>query len=161
FIPGRPDKHRVHEQRVIWTGADHANLHPVFRVPARETIETVEALAGIQIVKGALAINLESTLVERDVYGPPPHILFGFWMFYDTLVFGGASGFCPRIGHERAVLGDARVLLEADGLFVKGTGRQIVMNFGDGETMVFKIECAHNCCGLDFSLALGPVSLRK
>ena len=59
----RADEHGVHEQRVIRPRADDADFDAVFRIPAGEAVETVEPLARVEVVEGALAIDFERALV--------------------------------------------------------------------------------------------------
>src|SRR5262252_9389899 len=55
----RPDQHRVHEQRVIWAGADDSHLDPVLRIPTGEAVDTVQPLTSAQVVERALTSNGE------------------------------------------------------------------------------------------------------
>jgi hypothetical protein len=59
---------------VIWPRANHANLDAIFWVPPRETVKAVKAVAAIEIVARALAIDGEYVRLERDVDGTPPDI---------------------------------------------------------------------------------------
>jgi hypothetical protein len=78
----------MHEERVIWPRANHANLDAIFWVPPRETVKAVKAVAAIEIVAGALTIDGECVRLKRDVDGTPPDIVFGGALFDDALVLG-------------------------------------------------------------------------
>ena len=110
FLARRADEHRVHEQRVIRPRANHADLDAILRIPAREAVEAVEPLARVEIVERALAVDLERVLVERDVHRPPPDLLLRCGILDDAFVLRRTSGLRARVGDQRAVLGDARVL---------------------------------------------------
>ncbi len=49
----------------IGTRANHANLHAVFAVPASVAIHHKQTLLQVQIVDGALAIDQETSLLNR------------------------------------------------------------------------------------------------
>ena len=51
---GRADEHVVHEERVVCPGANHADFEPILGIPAGESIDYVQLLAGVEIVDGAL-----------------------------------------------------------------------------------------------------------
>jgi hypothetical protein len=50
-------------------------------------------------------------------------VSFGVGMPYNPLVLRRAAGFDSGIGNQRAVLGDASVLLVADSVLVERAGR--------------------------------------
>ena len=142
----RTDKHGVHEQRVIRPRTDHADLDAVLRVPAGETIEAIKPLAGVEIIERTLSVDLKRPLVERDVDRAPPDIAFRVRVLDDALVFGRASRLHAGVGDQRAILGDARVFLETDGVFVKRARRQITVNFGNSKAVIGEVkQCS---CGL-------------
>jgi hypothetical protein len=62
-------------------------------------------------------------------------------VFDDALVLGRAAGLDSGVGDESAVLGDAGVLLEADGVLVELAGRKIVVDLPDGDVVFLKVEC--------------------
>ena len=78
----------MHEKRVIRPGADDADLNAILRVPARETVEAVKEVAGVEVIAGALANDGECVRIERDVHWTPPDIVFGGTLFDDALVLG-------------------------------------------------------------------------
>src|ERR1700751_158247 len=92
-------------------------------IPTREPIETINPVADIEIVAGALAVDGKGLGCDRDIDRAPPNISFGVGMLYDSLVLGRAAGFGSGVGNQRAVLGDAGVLLVADGVLVERAGR--------------------------------------
>jgi hypothetical protein len=52
------DEHVAHEKSVVGTGADDADLDLVLWIPSCETLNNVDAVAGIQVVNGTLAVDL-------------------------------------------------------------------------------------------------------
>ena len=94
---------------------------------------------------GALAVDGEGVRVARDVHRPPPDVLLRVRMFDDALVLGRAAGLCPGVGDERAVLGDAGVLLVADGVLVRGNWAGGCGEPRRTEFVIFEIECVHGC----------------
>ena len=141
----RPDEHRVHEQRVIGPRADHANLDAILRVPAGEAVEAVQALAGVEVVLGAFAVDRKRLRVERDVHRPPPDVLFRSRVLDDPLVLGRPAGLGARVGDQRAVVGDAGILLVTNGVLVERAQRQVAVNLGHRQFVVFQVECIHRC----------------
>jgi hypothetical protein len=133
----------VHEERVVGTRADDADLDAVFRVPAREAVEAVEPIARVEVVDRALAVDGERLGVARDVDRPPPHILFGLRVLDHPLVPGGSARLDPGIGNERSVLGNARVFLVTDGVLVERTWWEVAMNFANRQLVLFQVEVAH------------------
>ena len=59
FVGGRPDQHVVHEQGVIWTIANNADLDAVLGVPAAKAIDYVQMGSSVEIVHGPAAIEVE------------------------------------------------------------------------------------------------------
>lgn len=53
-------------------------------------------------------------------------------VFDAAFVLWGPAGLPARVGHERAIRGDAGVLLVTDGVFVERTRRRIPVDFADG-----------------------------
>ena len=139
----RPDQHGVHEERVIRARADDADLDAVLRVPAGEAVEAVEPLARVEVIERALAVDVEGLLVARDVHRAPPDVLLRVRMLDHALVLGRAAGLDAGIGDQRAVLGDAGVLLEANGVLVERAWRQVAVNFGDRQLVLFEVEVSH------------------
>jgi hypothetical protein len=54
---GRADKHVAHEESVVGTRADNADLDPVALIPAGETIDDVDAVTGVEVVNGTLTVD--------------------------------------------------------------------------------------------------------
>jgi hypothetical protein len=46
------------------------------------------------------------------------------------------AGFDSGVGNQRAVLGDAGVLLVTDGVLVKRAWREVAVDFGDGNVVI-------------------------
>ena len=55
----------------------------------------------------------------------------------DPLVLGRTAGLGARVGDQRAVVGDAGIFLIANGMFVKRARRQIMVNGGDSNVVLF------------------------
>ena len=53
----RADQHVAHEEGMVGTGADNAHADAVALVPAREAVDDIDAVAGVEIVDSALAVN--------------------------------------------------------------------------------------------------------
>ena len=92
-------------------------------IPTREPVETINPVADIKIVVRALPIDRKALGRDRDIDRAPPDISFGVGMLYDSLVLRRAAGFGSGVGNQRAVLGDAGLLLVADGVLVERAGR--------------------------------------
>ena len=125
---------------LVRSGADHPYLDPVLWVPAREAVEAVHPVAGVEVVQGALAVDGKRLVVERDVHRPPPDVGLRVRMPDDALVLGRAAGLRPGVGNEGAVLGDARVLLVADGVLVEPARWKIMVNLPDRDPVCLEIE---------------------
>ena len=130
----------MHEQRVIRPRADDTNFDAIFRSPACETVETVELLARVEIVKRALAVDLECAFVARNVYWSPPDVVFRHWMLNHTLVLWRTPCLDAGVSHERAIFRNTRVFLETNRVFVECARREIVVHVGDGETVLLESE---------------------
>src|ERR1700746_592359 len=92
-------------------------------IPTRQPIETVNTVADIKIVARALAVDGKGLGCDRDIDRPPPNVSFGVGMLYNPLVLRRATGFHSGVGNQRAIFGDAGVLLVADGVLVERAGR--------------------------------------
>src|ERR1700751_4989413 len=88
-------------------------------IPTREPVEAINPVADIEIVARALAVDGEGLGCDRDINRAPPNISFGVGMLYNPLVLRRAASFDSRVGNQRALLGDAGVLLVADGVLVE------------------------------------------
>src|SRR4029077_8876653 len=102
--------------------------------------ETINPVADIEIVAGALAVDGKGLGCDRNIDRAPPDISFGVGMLYDSLVLGRAAGFGSGIGDQRAVLGDAGVLLVADGVLVVRAGGEIAVGFRHRNAVVLKVK---------------------
>lgn len=58
LLTGRADQHVAHEERMVGTGADNADLDAVLLVPTGITVNDVDAVAGVEVVDGTLAVDL-------------------------------------------------------------------------------------------------------
>ena len=134
----RTDEHGVHEERVIRPRADDANLDAMFRIPACEAVETIKPLARVEIVKRALAIDLERALVARNIHRSPPDVVFRSGMLDHALVLWRTPRLDSGVGNKRAVLRDTRVFLVTNGVLVERARRKVAVNLGNSEAVLVK-----------------------
>ena len=130
----------MHEKGVIRPRADDANLDAMFRIPACEAVETIKPLARVEIVKRALAIDLERALVARDIHRSPPDIVFRIGMLDYALVFWRTPRLNAGVGDQRAVLRDTRVFLVTNRVLVERTRRKIAVNLTSSKAVLVKIK---------------------
>lgn len=52
-----PDEHVTHEESMVCASADNANVDAVTLVPAGETIDNVDTVAGVEVVDGTLTVD--------------------------------------------------------------------------------------------------------
>lgn len=57
LLPRGADQHVAHEEGVVGAGADNADAYPVALVPAGESIDDVDAVPGVEVVDGTLAVD--------------------------------------------------------------------------------------------------------
>ena len=57
----------MHEDGMVGTTANNANLNLRGRVPACKSVETIERLPGIEVINGTLTIDLKYVWIERYV----------------------------------------------------------------------------------------------
>lgn len=57
LFPSRADKHIAHEEGVVGSGTDDPDLDTVLLVPSCETVDDVDAVSGVEVVDGALAVD--------------------------------------------------------------------------------------------------------
>jgi hypothetical protein len=55
----RANEHRVHKQRVIRTRADNPHLYLCCRIPSGKSVETVNAVARVQVINRPLTVDRE------------------------------------------------------------------------------------------------------
>jgi hypothetical protein len=65
LLAARPDEHVAHEESMVGASADNADVDAVALVPAGETIDNVDAVAGVEVVDSALAVDTPN-LFEED-----------------------------------------------------------------------------------------------
>jgi hypothetical protein len=58
----------------------------------------------------------------------------------NAFILGGSPRFASGVGHECTIVGNARVLLETDGMLVKHAGRKVTVNLRDHDVVIMKIE---------------------
>lgn len=57
ILLGRANQHVAHEESVVGAGADDADAYPVALVPSCEAVDDVDAVAGVEVVNGTLAVD--------------------------------------------------------------------------------------------------------
>ncbi len=118
LLLGRADEHVVHEERVVGTAANDADLDAVLGVPAGEAVKDVDVVARVEVVDGTLAVDLKRVLVHLDVDGAPPDVVLGGLLVDDALVLGRTAGLLARVVDERTGGRDDGALL-LDGVLVQ------------------------------------------
>ena len=161
FLFRRADEHRVHEERVIRPRADDADLDAIIRVPAGEAVEAIKALLRVEIIERALAVDSEGVLIARDVHRPPPDVALRAGMLDHTLVFRRASGLDAGVGNERAVLRNARVLLEMDRVLVERARMEVVVDGGDGDAVGGEVEGGGRHCHRSLRFSIGGTNQQR
>ena len=58
LLARRPDEHVPHEERVVGARADDAHPDPVLLIPSRVAVDDVDAIPGVEVVDGTLAVDL-------------------------------------------------------------------------------------------------------
>jgi hypothetical protein len=70
LLAARPDEHVAHEESMVGASADNADVDAVALVPAGETIDNVDAVAGVEVVDSALAVDTPNLFEEdRQLFG--------------------------------------------------------------------------------------------
>jgi hypothetical protein len=57
LLAARPDEHVAHEESMVGTSADNTDVDAVTLVPAGETIDNVDTVAGVEVVDSTLAVD--------------------------------------------------------------------------------------------------------
>jgi hypothetical protein len=57
LLLGGADQHVAHEESMVGTSADNADAYPVALVPAGESIDDVDAVAGVEVVDSTLTVD--------------------------------------------------------------------------------------------------------
>ena len=86
FFFGRVDKHDLHEEGMIGAGADDADFDAVSRVPSCVGVYDVKLLVGVEVILGALTVDLKGVFIDRDIDITPPDVIFRRGVFCDALV---------------------------------------------------------------------------
>jgi len=78
----------MHKKCMIRPRTDDPDLDAVLRIPPSKTIEAVEPVADVEIVKGPLADRPVRLWIERNVGRPPLDVSFGGGILDDAFVLG-------------------------------------------------------------------------
>lgn len=62
LLSRRADKHVAHEEGVVGTSADNADVDPVALVPSGETIDDIDAASGVEVVDGTFSVDTPDLL---------------------------------------------------------------------------------------------------
>ncbi len=92
----RPDEQVVHEQGVVSPCADHADLDPVRRVPAREAVDDEGCRPGAEELQGVASAIQVPRAVDRDIDRSPPHVVNAGGTRDDPLIFRAPAGLLAR-----------------------------------------------------------------
>lgn len=57
LLASRTDEHVAHEQGMVGTGADNADLDTVAFIPAGKAIDDVNPFAGVEVVDSTFSVN--------------------------------------------------------------------------------------------------------
>lgn len=57
LLAAGPDEHVAHEESMVGTSADNTDVDAVALVPAGETIDNVDTVAGVEVVNSTLAVD--------------------------------------------------------------------------------------------------------
>lgn len=119
LLISRANHHVADEKGVVGTGADYAHLELVFRNPAYEAVNYIQALPRVEVINGALAIDHEGVIAEGEVDRTPPDVVLRGGLLDDTLVLWASAGVLARAAHKRAGGGESSAALMLERLFVK------------------------------------------
>src|SRR5579864_6745551 len=118
---------------MIRARADDADFQSMPGMPASKRVNDVNPFAGIEIVDGALAVDVENLFVHGKIQLSPPHVLFGIRFLDDPLILRRASRLGAGIGNESARISDGRTGLVTNGVLVKQRGGRIAKDSLDGD----------------------------
>ena len=68
LLARRADKHIAHEQSMICTRADHADVDPVALVPSCETVDHVDSAPCVEVVDSTFSVNLPDLCAAMLAY---------------------------------------------------------------------------------------------
>lgn len=57
FLGRGADKHVAHEESMVGTGADNADIDAVAFIPSSEAVDNVDAISGVEVVDGAFSVD--------------------------------------------------------------------------------------------------------
>ena len=135
--------HDLHEKRVVRASADDADLDAVVGIPSGEGVDDVNLLAGIEIVFGTLAVDLEGVLTDVHVDIAPPDVICGGGVFGDSFIAGRTASFFTGVGNERTESRKASGWFVADCVHVKPRSGRITDDIFGFDTEVGKIDRFH------------------
>lgn len=101
LLSRRADQHVAHEESVIRAGAHDTDADPVALVPSCEAVDDVDALAGVEVVDGTLAVDAPDLRydVSDDVQctrDASPIWTWEFWKWRPAQEMRGSRALAPR-----------------------------------------------------------------
>ena len=66
LVSRRADQHIAHEERMVGASTHNTDAYPVALVPAGESIDDIDAVPGVEVVNGTLAVDAPD-LVSQSV----------------------------------------------------------------------------------------------
>ena len=143
LLVGRPDEHRVHEESVVRPRADDADFDAIGRIPAGESVDDVESLAGVEALFCPLSVGEVDGRIQRKVDRTPPYVVLRVRVFYDPLILRRTPRLVARVRDERAALGDPRAGIVTDGVLVESRRRRVAADVADGDTVRCQVHTRH------------------
>jgi hypothetical protein len=101
LLSRRADQHVAHEQSMVRAGAHDTDADPVALVPSCEAVDDVDALAGVEVVNGTLAVDAPDLRhdVSDDVQctrDASPIWIWEFWKWRPAQKMRGSQALAPR-----------------------------------------------------------------
>ena len=107
FLLRRTNQHVPHEQRMVGTPANNADLQPMLRIPRRIAVNAIDVIPPrVQRDDGGVLQDREGLLADGDVDVPPPDVILGNGVLNDALVLRAAPSFLAGVGNQGPVVRD-------------------------------------------------------
>lgn len=69
-----PHEHVPHEESVVRPARHDPNFDTILGIPASKAVDHIKAGASVEVIDGAVAVDVPGMLVEGDVHGTPPDV---------------------------------------------------------------------------------------
>lgn len=66
IFPIRPDEHVAHEESMVGTSADNADLDTVLLIPSCKAVDNIDAIPGVEVVNCTFAIDSPNLSEQID-----------------------------------------------------------------------------------------------